>query len=164
MAVGRWGTMVAIGASISIIPAALYQCERELSEGVGQLAISSILGSFTSACIFLMLVAFAIGYRKYPPSHKRLMLLATIVLIWPGWFRWRHYFPEVTRPDIWFAVVLADSLIVVAFLWDWLKNKYIHPSLLYTGLFIMTEHWLEILFFDSSGWRIIAHSIYNTFK
>ena len=162
--IGKLATIVAVGASISIIPAALYQCKRELGEGLGQIAISSILGSFNSACIFLLLVAFAIGYRKKPQAHKRFMLLATIVLIWPAWFRWRHYFPTIKRPDIWFAVVLADSLIIIAFIWDWLKNKSIHPSLLFAGLFIMAEHCIEIIFFDSSGWRIIANSIYNTFK
>ena len=164
IAIGRWATIVAIGASISIIPAALYQCKRELGEGAGQVAISSILGSFTSACIFLLLVAFAVGYRKKPQTHKRLMLLATIILIWPAWFRWRHYFPTVKRPDIWFAVVLSDSLIIVAFIWDWLKNKSIHSSLLFTGLFIIAEHCIEIIFFDSSVWRTIANSIYNTFS
>lgn len=164
IAIGRWATIVAIGASISIIPAALYQCKRELGEGAGQVAISSILGSFTSACIFLLLVAFAVGYRKKPQTHKRLMLLATIILIWPAWFRWRHYFPTVKRPDIWFAVVLSDSLIIVAFIWDWLKNKSIHSSLLFTGLFIVAEHCIEIIFFDSSVWRTIANSIYNTFS
>lgn len=162
MSLGRWSTLVALGASISIVPAALYQCERELREGLGQLAISSLPGAFTSSLIFLLLVVFAVVYRKRPPIHKRLMLLATIVLIWPAWFRWRHYFPTVQRPEIWFAVVLADSLIIVAFIWDWIKNRVIHPSLLFTGLLIMAEHWLEILLFDSSAWRSIANFIYKT--
>lgn len=164
IAIGKWATIVAPGACISSIPAALYQCKRELGEGAGQIAISSFLGSLTSGCIFLFLVAFAVGYRKRPQIHKRLMLLATIILIWPAWFRWRHYFPSVQRPDIWFAVVLSDSLIIVAFIWDWLKNKSIHSSLLFTGLFLIAEHCMEIIFFNSSGWRTIANSIYTTLK
>lgn len=161
MILGKWASIIAFGASVSIIPAALYQCERELREGLGQTAISTILGAVTSALIFLTLVILGIAYRKKPAVHKRLLLLATIVLIWPAWFRWRHYFPSVERPDIWFAVVLSDSLIIVAFIWDWMKNKRIHPALLYGGLFILSENCMEILLFDSPGWRLAANFIYS---
>ena len=159
--IGRWAALVALGAAISIVPAALYQCDRELKEGLGQTAISPILGSLASATMFLALVTLGVIYRKKAHAHKRLMLLATILLIWPAWFRWRHYFPSIERPDIWFACVLADSLIIVAFIWDWLRNKRIHPALLYGGLFIIAENITEILLFDSNGWRIIANRIYN---
>jgi len=160
----RWAAFIAVGAAVSIIPAALYQCERELKEGLGQTAISAIVGSLASATMFLALVTFAIVYRKKSQIHKRLMLLATILLIWPAWFRWRHYFPSVERPDIWFAVVLADSLIIVAFIWDWIKNKRIHLTLLFGGLFIIAESCMEILLFDSSGWRVLANAVYNFLK
>lgn len=162
--IGRWGAFIALGAAISIIPAALYQVERELKEGLGQTAISPIVGSLASATMFLTLVTLGVVYRKKSQIHKRLMLLATILLIWPAWFRWRHYFPSVERPDIWFAAVLADSLFIVAFIWDWLKNKRIHPVLLSGGLFIIAENVMEILLFDSSGWRILANAVYNFLK
>ena len=162
--IGRWGAFIALGAAISIIPAALYQVERELKEGLGQTAISPIVGSLASATVFLSLVTLAIVYRKTSQIHKRLMLLATILLIWPAWFRWRHYFPSVERPDIWFAAVLADSLIIVAFIWDLIKSKRIHPALLYGGLFIIAENVLEIVLFDSPGWRVVANGVYNFLK
>lgn len=164
ISIGRWAALIAVGAAVSIIPASLYQVERELKEGLGQTAISSIVGSLASAIMFLTLVILGIVNRKRPQVHKRLMLLATILLIWPAWFRWRHYFPSVERPDIWFAVVLADSLIIVAFIWDWLRNKRIHPALLCGGFFIIAENVIEIVLFDSSGWRIIASAIYNFVK
>lgn len=162
--IGRWAAFIAVGAAISIIPASLFQIERELKEGLGQTAISSIVGSLASATMFLILVTLGILNRKRPQVHKRFMLLATIILIWPAWFRWRHYFPSVERPDIWFAVVLSDSLILVAFIWDWLKNKYIHPALLYGGLFIIAENVMEILLFDSKGWRVLANTLYTIFN
>lgn len=163
-AIGNWGAVVAVGAAVSIIPAALFQVERDLQEGLGEIAISSILGSLTSATMFLILVILGIVYRKKAQAHKRFMLLATILLIWPAWFRWRHYFPGVERPDIWFAVVLADSLILVAFAWDWLKHKRIHPALLFGGLFIIAENVTEILCFDNSGWRALADYFYTLLR
>lgn len=164
MIIGWLGAFIALGAAISIIPAALFQIDRELKEGLGQAAISPLIGSLTSATMFLTLVTSGVVYRKKSQTHKRLMLLATILLIWPAWFRWRHYFPSVERPDIWFAVVLADSLFIVAFIWDWLNNKRIHPVLLYGGLFIIAENIMEILLFDSSGWRVTANALYNFLK
>jgi hypothetical protein len=161
ISIGRWAAFIAVGAAVSIIPASLYQIERELKEGAAQSSISSIVGSVASAAMFLSLVILAIVYRKRAQVHKRLMLLATILLIWPAWFRWRHYFPSVERPDIWFAVVLADSLIIVAFIWDWLRNKRIHPALLCAGLFIIAENVIEIFLFDSRWWRVIANALYN---
>jgi hypothetical protein len=71
---------IAVGAAVSIIPASLYQIERELNEGLGQPAISSIVGSLASATMFLTLVTLGIVYRKRPQVHKRLMLPATISL------------------------------------------------------------------------------------
>ena len=162
--IGRWAAFIAVGAAISIIPASLFQIERELKEGLGQTAISSIVGSLASASMFLILVTLGILNRKSPHVPTRFMLLATILLIWPAWFRWRHYFPSVERPDIWFAVVLSDSLILVAFIWDWLKNKYIHPALFYGGLFIIAENVMEILLFDSKGWRVLANTLYTIFN
>lgn len=163
IAIGRFSPIIAAGAAISIIPAALYQCARELNEGLGQTAISAIAGSFASATMFTILVTLGVVYRKKPAYHKRFMLLATILLIWPAWFRWRHYFPAVQRPDIWFSVVLADSLIIAAFIWDLVKHKRIHPALLFGGLFIIAENCMEIICFDNAGWRKVANWLYALF-
>jgi hypothetical protein len=111
--------------------------------------------------MFAILVGLGYKYRKKPKIHKRLLLLATIVLLWPAWFRFRHFFPSVPRPDIWFAVVLADSLIILSWLADKLTYKKIHPVLLYGGIFIITEHALEVLMFDSEPWRVVAKAIYS---
>ena len=89
------------------------------------------------------------------------MLLATIVVLWPAWFRFRHYFPSVPRPDTWFALVMADSLIIVAWVWDKLRNGKIHPVLKYVGLFIILEQSFEVVAFDTPLWRDIAKWIYN---
>jgi len=88
--------------------------------------------------------------------------LATIVVLWPAWFRFRHYFPSVPRADIWFAIVLADSLIVFSWLWDRIKNGRVDPVLKYAGLFIILEHIFEVLAFGSVAWRHIAKWIYYT--
>jgi hypothetical protein len=158
---GFLGLAIAIGITITLIPVGLYQVERELSQGFGPTAISSLIGTITSAIIFMSLVIAGILKRNKPSGHKRLMLLATIVLLWPAWFRFRQIFPAIPNPEIWFAIVLADSLIVISILWDKIRYGKFHPTLLYVGLFIILEHVVEAFLFDSAVWREIANRLYS---
>lgn len=158
---GILGIFLALGVSLTMLPAGIYQVQRELKEGLGETAISGIVGTFTSAFIFLSLVLAGIVNRNNSEWHKRLMLLATIVVLWPAWFRFRHYFPSVPRPDIWFAVVLADSLIVISWIRDKIVNNKVHPALTYVGSFIIIEHIFEVVMFDNTSMRSFARLIYG---
>lgn len=162
--IGTFGVLIAIGTAVTMLPVGIYAANKELSQGLGETAISGFLGVVTSTCTFSALVIFAIINRKKPAIHKRLILLSIIVVLWPAWFRFRHYFPSVPRPDIWFAVVLADSLIIISCIWDKLVNGKIHFVFKYVGIFIITEHIFEILTFDNETWRVIAKSFYNLFS
>lgn len=164
MTLGFSGVAIALATAITMIPAAMFGVEQELKEGLGQTAISGIVGNCTSAIMFLALAISGIVYRKQPAIHKRLLLLATIVVLWPAWFRFRHYFPSIERPDIWFAVVVADSLIILAWIWEKYTLGRIHPVLKYGGIFIIAEHVFEVIMFDTPGWRIIANAIYNSLQ
>ncbi|PKA84280.1 hypothetical protein ATE92_2461 [Ulvibacter sp. MAR_2010_11] len=158
---GIIGLIIAIGIAVTMIPAGKFQVEKELAMGFGDSAISAILGVFISALMFLLLVFYGIYKRRVPQTHKRVMLLALLVLLWPAWFRFRHYFPSIPNPEIWFAVVLADSFIVISMFWDKIANGKIHPAFLYIGTFIIVEHIFEVLMFDSSNWRVIAKTLYG---
>jgi hypothetical protein len=158
---GILGIFIAFGVSLTMLPAGLHQAQRELNEGLGETAISGIVGTFTSAIIFLSLVLTGIVNRNNSEWHKRLMLLATIVVLWPAWFRFRHYFPSVPRPDIWFAVVLTDSLIVISWIRDKIVNNKVHPALIYVGSFIIIERVFEVITFDNTSWRYFARLIYG---
>jgi len=158
---GFLGLGIATGITLTIVPVGLYQVQKELSQGIGQTAISSIIGTLTSAIFFISLVIAAILKRQESSTHKRLMLLATILLLWPAWFRFRHIFPSVPNPEIWFAVVLADSLIIISIVWDKIENGKVNRTLLYVGLFIIIEHAVETFMFDTSPWIELANKIYG---
>lgn len=158
---GYTGFFIAIGILITMLPTGLFQVNRDLANGQGETAISQIVGVVTTALMFAVLVGAGFAYRKKPKIHKRLLVLATIILLWPAWFRFRHYFPSVPRPDIWFAVVLADSLIILSWIADRITYGKIHPVLLNGGLLIIGEHAFEILLFDSEPWRQVAKIIYK---
>jgi hypothetical protein len=158
---GFLGIFISAGVMVTMIPAGLYVVNRDLSHGVGETSYSSLVGVLTSGILFFSLVISGILNRRSPETHKRLMVLSIIVVLWPAWFRFRHYFPSIPRPDIWFALVLADSMIVIAWIWDRLRNGRIHPVLLYAGLFIILEQTFEVLAFDSPAWQATAKWIYT---
>ncbi|WP_132053327.1 hypothetical protein [Pseudocnuella soli] len=158
---GYLGLFIALGIVATMLPTGLFQVNRDLSTGLGETAVSQIVGIATTALIFAMLVGAGFAQRKNLKVHKRLLLLATIVLLWPAWFRFRHYFPSVTRPDIWFGVVLADSFIILSWVVDKRTYGKIHPVLFWTGLFIIGEHAVEVLAFDGIVWRQIGRAIYQ---
>jgi len=160
---GILGIFIAAGVMITMIPVGKFVVDRDLSQGLGEFSYSSLLGVITSGLLFFLLVLMGILKRNDSATHKRLMLLATIVVLWPAWFRFRHYFPTVPRPDIWFALVLADSLIIIAWIWDKVRNGKIHPVLLYIGLFIILEQSFEVIAFDSPTWRSVAKWLYGVF-
>lgn len=161
MTLGWAGIVIAAGVMLTMIPAGLYVVQRDLKQGAGESAYSSVIGVITSGIIFFCLVLFGVLKRNVPATHKRLMLLATIIVLWPAWFRFRHYFPSVPRPDIWFALVLADSFIVISWIWDKVKNGTVHPVLKFVGLFIILEQTFEVIVYDSPAWRQTAKWIYN---
>ncbi len=63
--------------------------------------------------------------------------------------------------DIWFGVVLPDSLIVIAWIWDKLVNGKVHPVLGYVGAFMIAEDVFEIITFDNTTWRALGKLIYG---
>ncbi len=160
---GVFGIFVAAGVFITLVPVGLFAVKKELGLGLGITAYSGFVGVLTSGLMFFSLVVLGVYYRKKPKVHKRLMLLATIVVLWPAWFRFRHFFPNIPNPEIWFALVLADSLIIVALIWDKLRNGKVHPILLYIGLFIILEQTFEVLAFDSAPWRKLALWLHTIF-
>lgn len=160
---GLFGAFAALGTALTIPLVGSVQVDRELGLGLGDTAISTILGTILAAAVFLGFVTAALYNRRRPEVHKRFMLIATIHVLWPAWFRFRHFFPSVPSPEIWFAVVIPDSLFVVAWIWDYRENGRVHPALLFGSLFVIAEHVFEVLAFDSYPWRIASHFIWSLF-
>lgn len=109
----------------------------------------------------LALGAAALSLRHRPDWHKRLMVLAMIAVLWPAWFRWRHLMPWVPRPDIWLAIVLEDSLILIAMIRDHWRFGRVHPAYAVFGTLLIAEHVAEALLFDTQAWRHLARTMFD---
>lgn len=159
--IGYAGLPLAIGVAATMLPAGVFQATRDTAAGAGPTGISVVLGVLTVAVMFVALVGAGVLARKNREAHARWMLLATLVVIWPAWFRFRHWFPSVPRPEVWFALVLADVWIVIAMIRDRVTRGAIHPVLLWGGTAVIVEQTLEVIFFDSPAWRVAAQWVYG---
>ena len=164
MRTGLLGLGLATATAITAVPVALLAVASDLASGFGAGAVSSLPGVLTSMAIFLGLVlagAWA-AFRGRGAVHKRLMLLATIVVLWPAWFRLRHWLPGVPDPQFWLGVVAADSLMFAAMIRDRLVEGRGHPVWLWVGVPIIVEQTLEAVFYDAPLWRSAATFLYES--
>ena len=159
-ALGYAGLALALGVAVTMIPAALYQVVRDAGTGPRETAVSSLLGVVTSAILFVTLVTAGFIARRNREAHPRWMLLATLLVIWPAWFRWRHWFPQVPRPELWFGVALPMAWVVVAMIRDRFVRGAVHPVLLVAGTALILEQVLELVAFDTPPWRATAEHLF----
>lgn len=161
-AFGIAGIAIAATCLIGGIGTGMFVADREIAAGLADLGVASIVGTITGLTIFVCLVIAGVLNRGRPETHKRLMLLATLVLLWPAWFRFRHYFPDVPHPEYVFALIAADSLIVLAMLRDRLVEGRVHPVYLFVGIPVIVEQTFEAVFFGSPAWTQAGWTIYRT--
>lgn len=152
---------LALTMAVSGLGVGVFAVSRDLVLGGDDSAYSQLIGVVAAMLIFVIYVLVAIALRKQPDWHKRMMVLATIAILWPAWFRFRHLLPFVPRPDVVLGVVVSDSLILVAALRDRIKFGRIHPAYLIFGSLLIAEHVGEIVFYDIPLWRSAARSLFD---
>lgn len=152
---------LAIAMAATGLGVGMFAVRRDLAAGAGEAAYSQLVGVVTAMLFLLLFVAIAFATRRRPDWHKRMILLATVAVQWPAWFRWRHLMPWLPRPEIWLGVVVSDSLILIAALRDRLRFGRVHPAYAIFGALLIAEHGSEILLYDSPGWRAAARAMFD---
>ena len=157
--VGQVGLPLALVIWSSGIATAVWAARRDLTD-LGTAATSALAGTVTGLSLFVLLVAAAIGARRRPDWHKRLALLATVHLLWPAFFRLRHWLPSVPDPEIWLALVCAYSPIVIAAARDRWRYGRVHPAWLFVAPALLLEQSIEVAFFDRGIQRSLGQWLY----
>lgn len=99
-----------------------------------------------SFVLFGALVAAAIGFRRHPETHKRLMLLATIKLMSAGLDRIFAFNFSGPVPDfIVHTQVATDIFIIAAVLYDFRLRGRLHPALAWGGAAIALQPLLLVV-------------------
>lgn len=158
--VGKAALPVAFGVWASGIAVGVWVVGRDLPSQ-GNFAYEALSGTVTSLTMFLALALAAVLLRRRPDWHKRLILLATIVVLWPAFFRFRHLMPFVPRPDLVLGLLLADLPILIAAVRDRLRWGRVHPAWAYVGSAVFVEQALETLAFGSGFTMPFGRAIYH---
>lgn len=158
--IGQAALPISLVVWASGIATAVWAAERDLVE-IGTAATSALAGTATGLSLYALLVAAAIAARRQADWHKRLVMLATVQLLWPAFFRLRHWFPDVPNPDIWFALVLAYSPILVAAIRDKLRYGAVHPVWFVVAPAMVFEQVLEVMFFDRGIQRAFGQWLFT---
>lgn len=157
--VGRIALPLALSIWATGIATSVWAAQRDLPVS-GTAATSSLGGTVNGLTLYLLLVVAAMLMRRRADWHKRLVMLATIQLLWPAFFRLRHLLPAVPNPEVWFALVLAYSPILIAASRDLLRYRRIHPVWLYVGPALVIEQSLEVVYFDQGFLRRFGAWVY----
>lgn len=106
--------------------------------------------------VFAGFFSAAIIYRRKPEIHKRLMVLATVALVFAGVARRVPFTSPGTFLFIWLAPLLA------AMAYDWRTRQRVHPLYL-MGTAILTVAFCRVFFMESTIWLTIARALLAPF-
>ncbi len=149
--IGWAGACLALGMAGSGVAVGVYAARRDLAAT----HLDAVFGQFTNIVIEMLvfgtLVAAAVRSRRDRASHQRLLILATISLLGPAWFRWRHVFPNVPNPLVVFSLI-ADLVLVIPVVRDWRTDGRVHPVYKWLGSAMVAVHISELLLSESAVW------------
>lgn len=117
-------------------------------DNVGEhLASYWLMQPLTDMIVFPSLVFTAFYYRKKPEIHKRLMLLATLVMTIVSLVRVTYIPMQGAKLIIWFVPIL------IAMGYDYYRKKIVHPVYVF-GLVLFTIIYArKIWLFDTQAWQ-----------
>jgi hypothetical protein len=154
---------IAVGAAAAIVismsVATVMALQRFDPEQMGFL-VQPLLIQLGSIAVFPIFVAWAVAMRRQPMWHKRLMALATMVLVQAALDR-MHWMPETSLPMFWHAGLrLYVLLLLPLLLFDALTLKRIHPATLAGAAIVVAMHAVVSFYWTQEGWRQLALSFW----
>jgi hypothetical protein len=155
---GWLGAVLAVAIVGSGIAVGFHATTRDLAAGAGDEARGQFVNIIIEMLLFGTLVAAAVVLRRDRESHKRLLLLATISILGPAWFRFRHFLPGLQNPLITLSLV-ADSLLLIAIAYDLLVHRRVHPVYLWVGGTMIAIHMAELFASESALWLLVSRAI-----
>jgi hypothetical protein len=102
--------------------------------------------------LFPLFIAAAIRFRRDAATHKRLILLGTIILVPAGLRRTMHIlgFEQSEAYTYWIAYVLILLPLVV---YDLKTRRTLHAATLWGGLLLISRHVLHHFVAFTDGWQ-----------
>jgi len=149
--VGNFGGVYGAGVVLLGVIALFSAFERHLLAGNQQRASEALFVGVTDMLAFAPFLAASWLTRRRPETHKRLILVATTILLIAPVHR-MHWFLGRPAP---LAAILAIWLapIYLGMAWDLATRRLIHPAYLLGVLAIAYLKFLRPLLHDTGAWH-----------
>lgn len=102
---------------------------------------------------FAAFVGFAVALRRNVQAHKRLMMLASIIMLNAAFARW----PGVVGAGSIAYFLLNDLFLIPLVIWDRRSLGHVHPATWWGGGWFLLSQPLRLLLSGTSAWLAVAH-------
>jgi hypothetical protein len=114
--------------------------------------------SVTALAVFPTLIGLALYFRRNAGAHKRLIMLATIVMTGAAIHRLLiHVLSPTVNPLVFFGA--TDLFIVALCVFDLASRKRLHPATRWGGLLVVASQIVGVGLAASDGWVALAHRV-----
>jgi len=108
--------------------------------------------------VFPTLIGFALYFRRNAAAHKRLIMLATTVMVGAAIHRLLiHVIGPTVSPPVFFGV--TDLFIVALGVFDYISRGRLHRATLWGGLLVVVSQIVAVAFAASDWWVAFAHRV-----
>jgi hypothetical protein len=126
---GAWLAAVVVMLGVYTIWQSILR--QQLNVSIGSFALLFVAFDGLSLLLFGSLVAVALGLRRRPNDHKRLMLMASVALLPPAFGRLVAYFTRIGVFEIVLVLMCATVLSCVAL--DTIRHRRLNSTLAVSG-------------------------------
>jgi hypothetical protein len=107
----------------------------------------------TDMLIFATLIYFAFRARSNPPTHKRLILVATITLMTAAIARWPLAMVHRNAPA---ATLFSYGFLLILVAYDLWSTRKLHRATLWAGAFLIFMQQIRIPIGKTAAWHAFA--------
>lgn len=114
-----------------------------------------VLVGFVSIGLYAAFVALGLAFRRRADLHKRYMVLAVIAALGPATGRFMQLF-ALTKYAYFIQPMIAAAFITWCLVYDWRKNRIVHPVFVIGGLLVIASWPLKDMAARSEWWAPIG--------
>lgn len=152
---GLAATVLGPAVWISMGVATIVAFRRNDPAGEFAFLTSVLLIQLGVMVLFPVFVTGGLLARRNPDWHRRLMTLASLVLLQAAVDR-MHWLPDEGLPMFWHHGIRLYVLLIPLFIFDWLTLRRIHAAtLIGTGL-IVAMHAVVSYYWENEAWNQLA--------
>lgn len=164
--IGTGGAVLAVAVVLAGLWAAL--AFESLALGTPKSRPPFLAIEWSNIIEFGGLVIAAVGARKWPSAHKRLILLATLSLTPAAFARaiGRPLLHPLLGSGVWETYVqifaATDFLVLGIGIYDLWTRRRVHPAWIIGALWVISGQWAASWLYYYPAWKAIATSILRT--